>query len=589
VTRAARYHECVTGCRAADFARRAAPQRRAARRPLFLRAATHPGRWPLIAPLYHSVSLRGRPVGYVALPVLLEGLLFVGVGAALARALANGDFGVGAGYSVAASIALLQLAWHGLHIVTRWGGRVRLVPKPWSRAFRGERVLVSILAITPPAIAAWLGVDPGIVSLVAWIALAAAHLQCEVRWLIANSDLWTLQWEIGERRTAFGPRHTGKQRRFWEDFFRSVRNEKPDARMVDIGCGNLDVSQLALGVSKQFELHATDTSYVDKSRWEWARDLLLHRWPFEETEYPTEYLDALTSSNAIEYSSAFDDALAEVFRILRQGARAAMLIHHPDSAVVAHFRESYTDSELLKSLNVEPVVERFLRTQKPEDKKAVQAKLTEMRNAGRPAVAKQAKLIAEFYEDPHAALPWLEFKDTLKRNYELAETLPAMADSLLSDFDSLREHFVKAGFEIERFERFECEKDVVNYAVLVRRPWRDEVFGLGDAYVGYENSVTRALPRDAARGTVKELLRRQKKNFHEANGTEIAFKADRTAQSIAAILGEDCLRSLPIEEVERTNAGVIYRVPEGARAGSPVPAGASTLFDLREDGDAWIG
>ena len=204
-------------------------------------------------------------------------------------------------------------------------------------------------------------------------------------------------------------------------------------------------------------------------------------------------------------------------------------------------------------------------------------------------IAQRRVTIAWDRISPDAALPWLEFKDTLKRNYELAETLPAMADSLLSDFDSLREHFVKAGFEIERFERFECEKDVVNYAVLVRRPWRDEVFGLGDAYVGYENSVTRALPRDAARGTVKELLRRQKKNFHEANGTEIAFKADRTAQSIAAILGEDCLRSLPIEEVERTNAGVIYRVPEGARAGRPVPAGASPLFDLREDGDAWIG
>ncbi|MCH2171315.1 methyltransferase domain-containing protein [Myxococcota bacterium] len=555
------------------------PRSRPKDRTSIARSWRNAGRWPWLAPLYHAAALKARPLGYVVLPVVIEGLLFVGCGSAILWMLLPTDrMGT---WAPLLCVASLQFDWHLLHCLTRWGGRLRLTPHPLRRAFQGERLLVSALVCLPVAGAAAMGQDPGSLVAIASTAIFVGHLQCEVRWLMRYSDLWTIQWEDEDSRTAFGPRHTGKQRRFWEQFHEILELEKSNARVVDIGSGNLDISEIAHSKSADFELHATDTSHVDVSRFDWAKDLEFHRWPFEETEFPNGYLDAITSSNAIEYSVALDDAIAEVFRGLREGGRAALLIHHPDSSVVAHFRRSADNIALLRSLEIDDVIERYLRRRKPEDRKALQNKLAEMKRTRNPELIKQAKLIEKFHEDPHAAYPWIEFKDTVKRNEILANTLIGIVETVTADGDELRARFEKVGFEIERFERFPTEHEVVNWAVLVRKPLKQNTRGLGESFPGFENSLTTSLRRSVALGMVRELLQEPKKAIRESGDPrEKTLKADRAVAFLKEQLDEATLGVIRVQEIRRTHNGVVFGVTD---------SGDLRLVDLAGQTDAWVG
>ena len=431
-------------------------------------------RWPLLDPHYHAAALAtNRLVGYALLPVLLESVLFVGVGSFALRALLQGGGALPAldsRWLQLECVAALLLLWHLLHGLTRWGGRLRITPRALPRAFRGDHLLVSALTSAPIALATALSLAEPWLSAVSWGSITLAHLLCQLRWLANNRDLWAAQWEDTERRTAFGPRHSGRQKKFWREFFTSLRAEQPDARIVDIGSGNLDIPQIAQAASGDFELHATDISPVDVGSFSWATDLQFHRWPFEETEFPNDFLDALTSSNAIEYSKNIDGALREAFRILRPRARGAFLLHHPDSHVVEHFRRGKGDIETLRALGVEQAVERFLRTRGAEDHAKLEKSLAALRSSGRRDLVQQAQLISKLCRETAAIELWIEFKDTTQRNFILACDLCRMAESHLASEDILRSHFERAGFEIERFERFESGKGVVNWAVIARVP-----------------------------------------------------------------------------------------------------------------------
>jgi len=515
--------------------------------------------------------------------VFFESILFVGAGSVALRSVLVNSSGASE-WLWLGCVAGLLIAWHALHAITRWGGRVRLVPRALTRAFRPDRLLVTLLTLAPLAVATAAGVGFVWLSVIGWTAIVLAHLQCQVRWVLKNKDLWAIAWEDTERRTAFGPRHSGKQRKYWEDFFKSLRDERPDARIVDIGSGNLDVSQVAHAAAPDFELHATDSSQVDVASFPWAVDLQFHRWTFEETEFPNEYLDGLTSSNAIEYSKTIDVALAETFRVLAPGARAAFLMHHPDSHVVEHFRRSARDIEKLREIGIDPVIEKYLRTRDEGDRAAVREKLSAMRSAGSRELASQAKLIDEFHQDPSAIELWIEFKDTIERNYVLATDLCKMAGAHLADADTLRAHFENAGFAIDRLERFDSEHGVVNWAVIARVPFSGEPFGLGDSFAGLENGLTRALPRSVAQELVRTLLRARKKSIREEGGTA-TFKIERVVPALLEITGEEAVAQIRVRERERNKNAVVYSVVDDATNS----AGLQSILDVRAERDAWIG
>jgi SAM-dependent methyltransferase len=165
--------------------------------------------------------------------------------------------------------------------------------------------------------------------------------------VMAPADAWSTYWEKGALHScpsAFGANYNDEISAFWVSFFAAL---PPHATILDIGTGNGSIAFLARDVGQQYGKHFQVTG-IDAAAISPAAAARQHgiatdgvtfhsHVPAENTGYADASVDAVASQYAIEYSNLVA-SLAEVNRILKPGARLALLIHHSDSAAATATR-----------------------------------------------------------------------------------------------------------------------------------------------------------------------------------------------------------------------------------------------------------
>lgn len=139
----------------------------------------------------------------------------------------------------------------------------------------------------------------------------------------------------------------------WQQFFSTLPER---ARILDICTGNGAIAILANQVSrrnqKDFEIHGIDQAAIDpRANVKSDPDLLqgIHfrpGTPCERTGFPDEYFDAVTGQYALEYTH-MEEALPEIKRVCRAGARIMFVLHHARSIVMRITRQEIQDATLL--------------------------------------------------------------------------------------------------------------------------------------------------------------------------------------------------------------------------------------------------
>lgn len=158
-----------------------------------------------------------------------------------------------------------------------------------------------------------------------------------------RSGSWSRYWASGVLHScpgAFAGNYDDEIREHWLAFFSSL----PDgARVLDIGTGNGAVAFLARdaahALGREFHIEGIDAAIICPSEAAARHGLAVGRIVFrgetscEQTAYPEQSFDAVSSQYAIEYSRV-GDTLDELARILIPGGRAGFIIHHSDSKAI---------------------------------------------------------------------------------------------------------------------------------------------------------------------------------------------------------------------------------------------------------------
>jgi len=181
----------------------------------------------------------------------------------------------------------------------------------------------------------------------------------------------------------------------WIEFFSSLED---GARILDIGTGNGAIALIALetavAAGKHYEIHGTDLAQIDPVRdvSEGARlfaGVRFHaRVATEELPFEASSFDAVSGQYALEYT-ATDRALGEIHRILKPGGHAQFVLHHAESIVAQHARQTLQQSALvLEETKVLRKLRRFLEAERrsPAAKRKSWADLVaSLRHLGRAA------------------------------------------------------------------------------------------------------------------------------------------------------------------------------------------------------------
>ncbi len=156
---------------------------------------------------------------------------------------------------------------------------------------------------------------------------------------------WTLLWQY-EGASGYGGDYPADVKDFLGTFLCRVRDLDPRARILDIGTGSYAAILLAREVSTEFELIGIDIADIPAPP-EVAR-IQSFKMSAESLGFPNEAFTAVMSVNGIEYADV-DRAFPEMRRVMQPGARAALVLHRPDSLIVARARKfiEFLDSTLL--------------------------------------------------------------------------------------------------------------------------------------------------------------------------------------------------------------------------------------------------
>lgn len=166
-----------------------------------------------------------------------------------------------------------------------------------------------------------------------------------------TSDQWSQFWSRDSITTfvrPFNGNYDGEFANFWSAQFDRLGD---GARIVDLATGNgaiaLLAQQYAVEQERTFEVIGIDYAQIDPVSMLASHDdlgPLLEAIDFrggvriEASGLDDGSVDLLTSQYGFEYADT-DGAVAEAWRVLRPGGRAALILHHDDSVVVSHARE----------------------------------------------------------------------------------------------------------------------------------------------------------------------------------------------------------------------------------------------------------
>ena len=154
---------------------------------------------------------------------------------------------------------------------------------------------------------------------------------------------WSRYWAGGALHScpnAFAGNYDDEVREHWHACFSKL----PDgARVLDIGTGNGAIALLAQDAAKslgrRFQIEGIDAAIIDPAAAVTQHgvdfaDIAFHgETRIEDTGYPPQHFDAVSSHYAIEYSDVAQ-SLRELARILKPGGWAEFVIHHAGSVAL---------------------------------------------------------------------------------------------------------------------------------------------------------------------------------------------------------------------------------------------------------------
>ena len=173
-----------------------------------------------------------------------------------------------------------------------------------------------------------------------------------------DRDEWSRFWERGTLTTFeghFGDNYDAEIRDFWWTEFARLAD---GAVIVDLATGNGALALLAARHGREhgraYHITGVDHAAIDKERVRAARpelgvDLdgvrLLGNTPLEATGLPAGAADLVISQFGFEYGDTAAGS-REAARLLRDGGRLAMILHHHGSAILSQAREGLRQVEL---------------------------------------------------------------------------------------------------------------------------------------------------------------------------------------------------------------------------------------------------
>jgi SAM-dependent methyltransferase/uncharacterized protein YejL (UPF0352 family) len=161
---------------------------------------------------------------------------------------------------------------------------------------------------------------------------------------------WTLVWENKQTQSLYGGDYPSSINAFLVEVFSEIGNRDPNSNILDIGTGNHAATLLARSVSAGFELYGIDFARLQAPA-EPARIHVL-QMNAEHLAFRDNEFSAVVSVNGIEYADA-ERALPEMYRVMRPGAVGALVLHRPDSYIVARarrFNELLENAPIMETL-----------------------------------------------------------------------------------------------------------------------------------------------------------------------------------------------------------------------------------------------
>ena len=171
----------------------------------------------------------------------------------------------------------------------------------------------------------------------------------------SHSRDWSEYWKHGSLTTFFEGEfqvgYSGEVAEFWEKQFSALA---PKATIVDLATGNGAIPYIAAQVNarekKEFRIIGIDYAEIRLPN---AQDVqlqmndveLLPNRPMEQTGLENNVADLITSHFGFEYGDQ-SSVLDEIERLLRPGGSLALVMHHPDSAVVQQAKRDYRQTRM---------------------------------------------------------------------------------------------------------------------------------------------------------------------------------------------------------------------------------------------------
>lgn len=186
------------------------------------------------------------------------------------------------------------------------------------------------------------------------------------------SEHWTEYWAGGQLTSLpadFAVNYDGEIAAFWAAQFERV---PAGGKVLDLCTGNGAVALLAAGHFKAWQpavaVTAVDAARIDPERIirrhpgmeaEVAAVRFIDQSPVESLALPSAEFDLVTSQYGIEYC-AWEEAAAQVVRVMRPGGRLALVCHAATSDIVTTMEMEARDYQALAALGLLPGIRRYL-------------------------------------------------------------------------------------------------------------------------------------------------------------------------------------------------------------------------------------
>ena len=291
---------------------------------------------------------------------------------------------------------------------------------------------------------------------------------------------WTLHWDTGralaDEKDAFI-----LEKEPWRDFFESLRARSPNARVLDIGSGNMAVSLFAQGIWSGFDLRAIDRADIHPEQFPQSDKIQFRRANVEQSGYPDKSFDAVTGRYALEYTKT-DRSFLELARILQPGGRGLFLLHHRDSTFVRNARLLTVDGGVLPAaLDAYERSAAYLQDRTGENlqqRANAIGRLLEYRDAAEPKVQQEAStaydniLILLASPNDEFQTPLDILGNYIRETRFIVNAHRDLVKAALSpeDVPEWTRRFTEAGLVVDRFEPFYQDDVPAGWILKIHKP-----------------------------------------------------------------------------------------------------------------------